>query len=510
MGEAKRQANARRKALPAQAPEPLALSSFAGKVQVEWDPIAAVTPLGQLPFFIEFLKVSGVFDELVENCPLDYTSPNASSKRDVVGTLLLSILAGHHRYAHMNSVRMDTVNPSLLGMRRAVSDDTVRRALKDMDEDAGVAWLERALQRCYQLLLSSPWILDIDTTVKVLYGHQEGAVLGYNPHKPGRPSHSFHSYMMSGTRLIMNVEVQPGNQTAASFSAPQLWELLRSLPEHERPYLLRGDIAFGNEGIMSEAECLKIPYLFKLRQTRLVKQLIERLFNTSHWEEAGQGWTGVESTLRLQGWTCSRRVLVLRRRVRGSLALTEQNAPRQLTLNAVQVLAPGEVYEYAVLITNRDATILTMAQLYRDRADCENHFDELKNQWGWAGYTTKDMKRCRLISRMIALVYNWWSLFVRLAHPDKHLEAITSRPLLLNAVARHTEHAGQQRLTITSTHADTPHAQRMLTTLSRFLHSLIDTAEQLTDMQRWYRILSRAFYKLFGGVPFKPPQSALP
>ena len=208
MGEAKRQANARRKALPVRAPEPLALSSFAGKVHVEWDPTAAVTPLGQLPFFIEFLQVSGVFDELVESCPLDYTSPNASSKRDVVGTLLLSILAGHHRYAHMNSVRMDTVNPALLGMRRAVSDDTVRRALKDMDEDAGVAWLESALQRCYQLLLSSPWILDIDTTVKVLYGHQEGAVLGYNPHKPGRPSHAYHSYMMSGTRLIMNVEVR--------------------------------------------------------------------------------------------------------------------------------------------------------------------------------------------------------------------------------------------------------------------------------------------------------------
>jgi hypothetical protein len=31
----------------------------------------------QLPFFIEFLKVSGVFDELVEQCPLRYDSPNA-------------------------------------------------------------------------------------------------------------------------------------------------------------------------------------------------------------------------------------------------------------------------------------------------------------------------------------------------------------------------------------------------------------------------------------------------
>jgi hypothetical protein len=63
---------------------------------------------------------------------------------------------------------------------------------------------------------------------------------------------------------------------------------------------------------------------------------------------------------------------------------------------------------------------MQFAQHYRDRADSENNFDELKNQWGWGGYTTKDLKRCRLISRMVALVYNWWSLFVRLANPNKH------------------------------------------------------------------------------------------
>ena len=40
-------------------------------------------------------------------------------------------------------------------------------------------------------LLSEPWILDVDTTVKPLYGHQEGAVVGYNPKKPGRPSHCY-------------------------------------------------------------------------------------------------------------------------------------------------------------------------------------------------------------------------------------------------------------------------------------------------------------------------------
>jgi hypothetical protein len=32
-------------------------------------------------------------------------------------------------------------------------------------------------------------VLDIDASIKPLYGRQEGAEIGYNPAKPMRPSH---------------------------------------------------------------------------------------------------------------------------------------------------------------------------------------------------------------------------------------------------------------------------------------------------------------------------------
>ena len=68
----------------------------------------------------------------------------------------------------------------------------------------------------------------------------------------------------------------------------------------------------------------------------------------------------------------------------------------------------GEVakYEYMVLVTSLSDEVSSIAQHYWDRADSENIFAELKNQWGWGGYTTKDLKRYRMISRMVALVYN--------------------------------------------------------------------------------------------------------
>jgi hypothetical protein len=81
----------------------------------------------------------------------------------------------------------------LLGLGSLVSEDTVRRALSAMDEAAGRAWMQQHVDAAVWPLLSAPWILDVDVTIKALYGKQEGAVLGYNPKKPGRPSHAYKS-----------------------------------------------------------------------------------------------------------------------------------------------------------------------------------------------------------------------------------------------------------------------------------------------------------------------------
>jgi hypothetical protein len=103
--------------------------TFAGRVHIERDATAPVTALGQLPFFIDDLKQAGLFDAWVANCPLSLISPNAPQKRDLLGTVLLSVRSGHRRYAHITALRCDPVNPPLLGMRKVLSEDSVRRGL---------------------------------------------------------------------------------------------------------------------------------------------------------------------------------------------------------------------------------------------------------------------------------------------------------------------------------------------------------------------------------------------
>ena len=77
------------------------------------------------------------------------------------------------------------------------------------------------------------------------------------------------------------------------------------------------------------------------------------------------------------------------------------------------------------------------------------------------------------MARLIALIYNWWSLFVRLADPDHHREAITSRPLVLHGVARQTRHAGQTRLTVTSSHGRREAVVAALRRITAFFRALI-------------------------------------
>jgi len=485
--------------------EPVAVDTFGGRIHVEWNPQAAVTPLGQLPFFIEFLQVSGLYEPWVSQCPLVWVSPNAPRKADVLGTVVLSVLSGHQRYAHINGLRGDSVNPALLGMSKVVSEDSVRRAFGKLDEAAGVAWLQEHLLRVYTPLLSEPWILDADVTVKPLYGHQEGAEVGYNPHKPGRPSQTYHTYLIANLRLILDVEVQSGKHTASKHSSPGLWALLKRLPRAQWPALIRGDRDWGTEGNMQRAEQEGLAYLFKLRMTLGTRRLVERLMRGRDWVNAGQGWQGAEAQLRLSGWSRERRVIVMRRRLKKDLAVVDRRHPEQIQLGFAELCDDVAVYEYSVLVTSLDAEILTVAQLYRDRGDGENPFNELKNQWGWGGFTTQDLKRCRFMARITALVYNWWSLFVRLANPDQHTEAVTSRPLMLHAVARQTRHAGQSRLTITSTHAEARKVMAGYRRINGFFKQLRATAEHVTAIQRWCRILSFALVKYLRGRQLQPP-----
>ncbi len=117
----------------------------------------------------------------------------------------------------------------------------------------------------------------------------------------------------------------------------------------------------------------------RLRLTANVKKLIKKTFSKSGWSGTGQGWQGRHETLRLEGWSRQRQVVILRRRMKEGMAIAGRDGAGQLALGFVEIGPGAETYEYGVLVTSLEEEVLTLAQFYRDRADSENPFDELKN-----------------------------------------------------------------------------------------------------------------------------------
>ena len=86
----------------------------------------------------------------------------------------------------------------------------------------------------------------------------------------------------------------------------------------------------------------------------------------------------------------------------------------------------------------------------------------------------------------MALIYNWWSLFVRLANPEARLAAMTSRPWLMSSVGRATSHAGQTTITLTGQHAHFDKARQVLMRVSSQLQAWVsEAAEQLGIASVW-------------------------
>ena len=152
--------------------------------------------------------------------PARYTSPNAPEKRDVLGTTMFSVLAGHKRYAHITALRGDGVLRELLGMKQIVSEDAVRLGFKAIGEIEGREWLQHHLDYCPAPLLSEPWILDADFDRQAAL-RPSGRGRAWLQSQKARTPQPCLPHLHDGRAAPgADVEVAAGNELASKHAAP--------------------------------------------------------------------------------------------------------------------------------------------------------------------------------------------------------------------------------------------------------------------------------------------------
>jgi len=442
-------------------------STAAGQYDIERTG-SKLTPLGGLIAFAAFVEQIGALDQLVDSIPVIRTSPNALPVRDILVGLMITILLDGKRFHDIRFIQNDPVVGEAFGVTKRISgDDSVRRLLESIDPKSVPDIFYKANSYLYESL-PDYYILDWDSTVTTRYGTQEGVEVGYNPTKHGRGSHHPLVATIAGIRLCIDMEMRSGNVTSADNWIAVLERLMKELPPNKRPWLNRADIGFCAEKFLTWHENSKLHYLFKLKQTARVREAIRNV-SEDQWQGHGSinALQLAECRLKLAGWAKERRVVLGRRLI--SIKSAEETG----------TLFGESVYRHYAYVTDlpiESFTCWQIADLYDKRADCENVFDELKNQWGLAGFCSQKQGVTDFSARMVLFTYNLWSIFTRFFNISYHEEARNSRREFMLLPARLVKSGRQKKLNISV--ADR-FWQRLEIGYKRLSNWLIQTAPQL-------------------------------
>ncbi len=118
---------------------------------------------------------------------------------------------------------------------------------------------------------------------------------------------------------------------------------------------------------------------------------------------------------------------------------------------------------------------------------------------------------CDLIDNLIALIYNWWSLYVRFYDEEHHREAIRSRPMLMAGVGRQVQSGGQRTVKVSVLYEKGDLIAQAVTQISKELHQIRAITERWHVDQRCTLLLTRILRRWLGGkwLPGLPDEATL-
>lgn len=337
----------------------------------------AVTPFAGLASFIAWLRQIGFLDQAARALPFSYASPNAIPIAHTFTAFLLSVVVGASRFAHCDWLRFDSALHAMLGFKRFPGDDAVLRFFARFTQGYVEAFF-RPLFRWLLALLKQPaegFTLDLDSTIFAREGSQEGAAKGYNPRRPGRKSHHPLLAVLAEAPFVLHAWLRSGNTASGRGVCAFLKEAFAQLPAGWRLRCLRADSGFFDQALLAMLEEHAVPYIIVARMTTALKA---RLHSSALvWRDIGKGYAVSSFTLKLHGWSDTRRFVVVR-----ELEREDKSAVGRRLIDV-----PG--YTFRVWVTNRTEDAATLWRDYNGRATIEQRIEELKNDMHADGFCTR-------------------------------------------------------------------------------------------------------------------------
>jgi len=399
---------------------------------------AGLVPVGK---FVKKLGLTSLFETQIS---IERRANAVYSVADALLITLLSVVAGGSHLSHVGLLREDGLLRTIFEWVRFPVNSTLGRIFRLFSPKHCVelAEVENLARR---KVWGRKWFqritLEFDSTVKGVFGHQEGAEKGFNPKKKGQRSYHPLLCFVAETRECLHNWFRCGNSYSANGCAAFMLECLARLPKRFGRLFARGDSAFFNGALLDLLDAHQALYAikaaFKGMKTLLAKQSWQPL--TKH-----PGWEACEFVYRCGGWSHARRFVALRR-------------PVETVVNLGLFTWTTVEYDYFCYVTSLDWQPWNIHRYYGQRGTSENWIQWCKGQMGAASMLTQDFWANSALFQVCLLAYNLlvWLLWLTMRHQLRE-EPDTVRGWLIRVPAKLVRHAGRLVLKVSAAEETQP------------------------------------------------------
>jgi len=331
---------------------------------------------------------------------------NRYTLSEIIIALIYPMMLGLNKIEVSALLKTNGVFQYITGLPSFPHPTTLRRFLT-RSASAILPQLQRshnALRRYFislPLLRSSFW-LDCDSTVKTLYGNQEGVVKGYNPEK--RRAKCYHPFIVTEAHLsdCLGGVLRPGN-TSHLAEVPRLVSSALELLPHRKRLRLRADAGFYSKDFVALLKEKRLGFVIAAYLTRPVKIRLPGL----RYQRASPILSTSEFRYQPCKWEKKERFVVLRRR------LPDNPSASQVTLFSL------DRYAYAVAVTNLKLQPINIFRFYHDRGAQERIIRTLKDDYPFGTAPTNSFVANTMYAELSLLAYNLMVWFKRLCLPKE-------------------------------------------------------------------------------------------
>ena len=332
---------------------------------------------------------------------------------ELILALLFAIIMGLRRINKTDILQYNGALLEMLGLKRFPDQSTLRRFLKRLPPKniRQVARLHDSLRAQLFALPHerSSLVFDLDSTVLIIYGHAEGARIGYNPKKPGRRSYHPLLCFEAGLQEFWHGSLRPGNAASSSGAVPFIKICLAKSPSTiaRSRIRFRMDSGFYGSPVIRFLDASGCGYVIVARQYSNIKARAQ----TCRFQHLGNGWEVAEFREKVHHkMPYPHRFVVVRRPI-----------PEDPEDAAQLTLFKDRKYAYHVLVTNLTLSPWRVYRFYSLRATIEKNIREFVYDYPLGKIPTDTWTANVAFFQLVLLAADIVHWFKRLCLPSQYL-----------------------------------------------------------------------------------------